>query len=75
MASDCPTISLRSNDYNANTTQLILAQRWQDSPKDDRQRLEKCWGYTDCGDCHRSEGFCGWCAIVSSLNYLYNLLA
>ncbi|KAF2191823.1 hypothetical protein K469DRAFT_556602 [Zopfia rhizophila CBS 207.26] len=44
----------------------LLMQRWQDSPKDDRKRLELCWGYQDCGDCHRSEGFCGWCAISST---------
>lgn len=46
--------------------QATIQQRYYDSPKDDRDRLMRCWGYTDCGDCHRSEGFCGWCAIVSS---------
>lgn len=45
--------------------QAYIKQRYQDSPKNDRDRLMKCWGYIDCGDCHRSEGFCGWCAIVS----------
>jgi hypothetical protein len=43
----------------------VYQQRWEDSPKDDRKRLEMCWGYTDCGDCYRSDGHCGWCAIVS----------
>ncbi|KAF1847743.1 uncharacterized protein K460DRAFT_276371 [Cucurbitaria berberidis CBS 394.84] len=41
----------------------VLHERYQDSPKEDGERLKKCWGYNDCGDCHRSEGFCGWCAI------------
>ncbi|KAF2800425.1 hypothetical protein K505DRAFT_345250 [Melanomma pulvis-pyrius CBS 109.77] len=44
----------------------LFQQRWEDSPKDDRKRLEKCWGYMDCGECHRSDGFCGWCAISST---------
>ncbi|KAF2744906.1 hypothetical protein M011DRAFT_448206 [Sporormia fimetaria CBS 119925] len=43
-----------------------LQTRWENSPKEYKQRLEKCWGYTDCGDCHRSEGFCGWCAISNT---------
>ncbi|KAH7135210.1 hypothetical protein B0J11DRAFT_517844 [Dendryphion nanum] len=60
-----------SQGYTAGDTQLVnvtelLLQRWEDSPKHDRKRLEKCWGYNDCGDCHRSDGFCGWCAISST---------
>ncbi|KAF1918689.1 hypothetical protein BDU57DRAFT_554132 [Ampelomyces quisqualis] len=63
MASGCPSMSVaRANDAYSNVTELLL-QRYQDSPKDDLDRLLKCWGYLDCGDCHRSDGFCGWCPI------------
>ncbi|KAF2646900.1 hypothetical protein P280DRAFT_495124 [Massarina eburnea CBS 473.64] len=41
----------------------ILQQRWGDGSDANRERLELCWGYGDCGDCHRSKGFCGWCAL------------
>lgn len=46
-----------------NVTSLIY-ERYQNAPKDDWGRLLKCWGITDCGDCHRSNGSCGWCPIV-----------
>ncbi|OAL04415.1 hypothetical protein IQ06DRAFT_214215 [Phaeosphaeriaceae sp. SRC1lsM3a] len=64
MSSHCPSISpARSRaDASVNVTELLL-QRHQNSPKDDLDRLLKCWGYLDCGDCHRSDGFCGWCPI------------
>ncbi|KAF2023617.1 hypothetical protein EK21DRAFT_105200 [Setomelanomma holmii] len=52
-------------DASTNVTDILL-QRYKDSPKDDWDRLFKCWGYTDCGDCHRSDGFCGWCPISST---------
>lgn len=66
MSSNCPTASVqRSNDASINVTELIH-QRLQSSPKDDWERLKQCWGYTDCGDCHRSKGHCGWCAISST---------
>lgn len=68
MASSCPSIS-RSNIEPLLNVSVMLWQRWEDSPKDDRKRLELCWGYTDCGDCHRSIGFCGWCAIVSAVYF------
>lgn len=65
MSSRCPSIttSRRPNDASVKVTDLLL-QRYQNSPKDDLDRLLKCWGYLDCGDCHRSDGFCGWCPIV-----------
>ncbi|KAF2203793.1 hypothetical protein GQ43DRAFT_239674 [Delitschia confertaspora ATCC 74209] len=44
----------------------VRSQRWENSAKEDRKRLELCWGYLDCGDCHRSKGFCGWCPISST---------
>ncbi|KAF1967457.1 hypothetical protein BU23DRAFT_602877 [Bimuria novae-zelandiae CBS 107.79] len=66
MASSCSAISPPSStDPLFNVTE-ILQQRWEDSPKDNRERLELCWGYNDCGDCHRSKGHCGWCAISST---------
>ncbi|KAF2734643.1 hypothetical protein EJ04DRAFT_436720 [Polyplosphaeria fusca] len=66
MTSGCPTIDRSGIDYGSFNVSELLQQRWKDSPKDDRERLELCWGYTDCGDCHRSRGFCGWCAISST---------
>jgi hypothetical protein len=64
MPSNCPAISAtRNDDQSMNVTELIH-QRLHSSPKEDWERLFKCWGYQDCGDCHRSEGHCGWCAIV-----------
>lgn len=66
MPSNCPATSAkRDDDASKNVTELIH-QRLQSSPKDDWGRLLECWGYDDCGDCHRSEGHCGWCAIVCS---------
>ncbi|KAF2685443.1 hypothetical protein K458DRAFT_417497 [Lentithecium fluviatile CBS 122367] len=62
MQSACPAPSPYGTDPLFNVSD-ILQQRWENSPKDDRKRLELCWGYNDCGDCHRSEGFCGWCAL------------
>lgn len=64
MPSNCPAATRSSVDALFNVTEL-LQQRWEDSPEDNRKRLELCWGYDDCGDCHRSKGHCGWCAIVS----------
>jgi hypothetical protein len=64
MPTNCPSAGLYALDPLFNVSD-ILQQRWESSPKEDRKRLEKCWGYNDCGDCHRSDGFCGWCALVS----------
>jgi hypothetical protein len=64
MPTNCPSAGLYALDPLFNVSD-ILQQRWDQSPKEDRKRLEKCWGYNDCGDCHRSDGFCGWCALVS----------
>ncbi|ORX97450.1 hypothetical protein BCR34DRAFT_577939 [Clohesyomyces aquaticus] len=66
MTSSCPAVSSTIDTSLFNVSD-ILTQRWEDSPKDDRKRLELCWGYQDCGDCHRSKGFCGWCPIVSAI--------
>ncbi|KAL6704490.1 hypothetical protein ACN47E_008119 [Coniothyrium glycines] len=60
-----PRVGRNNVDASYNVTELIL-QRIQNSPKDDWDRLFRCWGYSDCGDCHRSEGHCGWCAISST---------
>ncbi|KAF1937014.1 hypothetical protein EJ02DRAFT_447718 [Clathrospora elynae] len=69
MPSNCPVVSSKRDGADAsisvNVTELFQ-QRYLDSPKEDRERLKKCWGYSDCGDCHRSEGHCGWCAISST---------
>ncbi|OAG04869.1 uncharacterized protein CC84DRAFT_808176 [Paraphaeosphaeria sporulosa] len=65
MAANCPAISRSSWETLFNATE-ILHQRWEDSPEDNRKRLELCWGYNDCGDCHRSKGHCGWCAISNT---------
>ncbi|EMD92164.1 hypothetical protein COCC4DRAFT_129925 [Bipolaris maydis ATCC 48331] len=66
MPSNCPASSAkRDNDALLNTTELFH-QRLQKSPKEDWERLKLCWGYMDCGDCHRSPGHCGWCAISST---------
>jgi hypothetical protein len=68
MTSKCHSSPLRraNDDASYNVTELLL-ERYKDSPKDDWDRLFKCWGYTDCGDCHRSDGFCGWCPIVGPI--------
>jgi len=71
MSRNCGAPSRLIDSPLFNATELYQ-QKWEDSPKDDRRRLEKCWGYTDCGDCHRSDGFCGWCAIVSLYFLLLN---
>ena len=63
MSSNCPATSAKRDDASTNVTELIHG-RLQSSPKEDWDRLLKCWGYDDCGDCHQSEGHCGWCAIV-----------
>lgn len=65
MSRSCPSVTYSLSDASFYNVSELLIERWEDSPKDDRKRLEKCWGYNDCGDCHRSDGFCGWCAIVS----------
>ncbi|EUC34931.1 hypothetical protein COCCADRAFT_92176 [Bipolaris zeicola 26-R-13] len=66
MPSNCPATSVtRDNGAFINTTELFH-QRLQKSPKEDWDRLKRCWGYMDCGDCHRSTGHCGWCAISST---------
>lgn len=64
--SNCPSSGFVTTGSHAFNVSELLLHRWEDSPKDDRKRLEKCWGYNDCGDCHRSVGFCGWCAISST---------
>ncbi|KAF1997004.1 hypothetical protein P154DRAFT_442115 [Amniculicola lignicola CBS 123094] len=66
MTSSCSSVPQTSFDSSLYNVSELLNQRWEDSPKDDRKRLEKCWGYVDCGDCHRSDGHCGWCAISST---------
>lgn len=63
MSSQCSTIA-PTEAALTNVTSLIY-ERYQDAPKDDWNRLLKCWGISDCGDCHRSNGSCGWCPIVS----------
>lgn len=63
MPTNCPSIE-RPNAATTNVTALIYEQ-YKDAPKDDWDRLLKCWGIEDCGDCHRSNGSCGWCPIVS----------
>ncbi|EUC47008.1 hypothetical protein COCMIDRAFT_91234 [Bipolaris oryzae ATCC 44560] len=68
MPSNCPATSSaakRDNDAWINATELFH-HRLQSSPKEDWDRLKLCWGYMDCGDCHRSKGHCGWCAISST---------
>ncbi|KAF2801737.1 uncharacterized protein BDZ99DRAFT_512808 [Mytilinidion resinicola] len=55
----CPALIPRSElDFNLSSLALTLS-----GPKDDRERLEHCWGILDCGDCHRSQHHCGWCPI------------
>jgi len=66
MPSNCPATSAKRDDDASKTVTELIHQRLQSSPKDDWGRLFKCWGYDDCGDCHRSKGHCGWCAIVCS---------
>ncbi|KAF2871103.1 hypothetical protein BDV95DRAFT_494640 [Massariosphaeria phaeospora] len=63
--SNCPSSS-SSTAITTSKREELLRARWEDSPKDERGRLERCWGYSDCGDCHRSEGRCGWCGISST---------
>ena len=64
MASTCASASGErvGSDAQYNATEVF--ERYQDAPKEDRDRLKICWGFADCGDCHRSEGHCGWCGIV-----------
>lgn len=70
LLSKCPSVSLNdAANTQYNVTELLL-QRYLDSPKDDWDRLYKCWGYLDCGDCHRSDGFCGWCPMVCFIPFL-----
>jgi hypothetical protein len=70
MPSNCPAVSPHHvDDAFSNVTELIY-QRYQDSPKEDWERLKRCWGYGDCGDCHRAVGHCGWCAIVRLLSHM-----
>ncbi|KAF2269321.1 hypothetical protein CC78DRAFT_277514 [Lojkania enalia] len=66
MSPACPLISYSGPNTSLYNVSALLQQKWEDSPKDDRKRLELCWGYNDCGDCHRSIGNCGWCAISST---------
>ncbi|KAF2276469.1 uncharacterized protein EI97DRAFT_494046 [Westerdykella ornata] len=68
-----PTSQCPSTPHNSRTASLlnvstegVLQNRWTDSSQEERKRLEKCWGYMDCGDCHRSDGFCGWCALSNT---------
>ncbi|KAJ4993473.1 hypothetical protein SVAN01_01021 [Stagonosporopsis vannaccii] len=64
MPSQCSIIS--QPDASSFNVTSILYERYQDAPKDDWDRLFKCWGISDCGDCHRSNGSCGWCPISST---------
>lgn len=66
MSPNCPAPSARRDDYALMNVTELIHERFQGSPKEDWERLALCWGYSDCGDCHRSEGFCGWCAVVGS---------
>lgn len=68
MPSNCPSIAY-PDAATTNVTALIYEQ-YKDAPKDDWDRLLKCWGIEDCGDCHRSNGSCGWCPIVSDVLHL-----
>ena len=64
MPSNCASIA-HSNTFPINVTSLLYEQ-YQNAPEDEWDRLYKCWGISDCGDCHRSNEFCGWCPIVSN---------
>ncbi|KAH7071221.1 hypothetical protein BKA63DRAFT_517549 [Paraphoma chrysanthemicola] len=67
MSRQCPQPPAQRADASADAPHNItdiVRQRYKDSPKDDRDRLLKCWGIMDCGDCHRSD--CGWCPISST---------
>lgn len=73
MSSNCPAASAaRNNDVFVNVTELIH-QRLETSSDKDWERLKLCWGYLDCGDCHRSKGHCGWCAIVRLSSHLFSI--
>lgn len=63
----CRPMVIRGNEAatSYNLTE-IFQLRMQGTPKEDWDRLNKCWGYIDCGDCHRSEGHCGWCPLSST---------
>ncbi|KAH9882633.1 hypothetical protein J1614_000869 [Plenodomus biglobosus] len=64
MSSTCTRDLEQRSDASATiNASALFEQRHANSGEEDRARLRKCWGYTDCGDCHRSEGNCGWCAI------------
>ncbi|KAF2844956.1 hypothetical protein T440DRAFT_409117 [Plenodomus tracheiphilus IPT5] len=64
MSSTCALVSEQHLSAIAiNNVSALFEQRYADSAKEDRERLRRCWGYTDCGDCHRSAGHCGWCAM------------
>ncbi|KAH6638990.1 hypothetical protein C7974DRAFT_387665 [Boeremia exigua] len=64
MSSRCSS-NAQSLASSVNVTALLYEQ-YQNAPKDDWDRLLKCWGISDCGDCHRSKGSCGWCPISST---------
>ncbi|CAI6306138.1 unnamed protein product [Periconia digitata] len=63
MSMNCPSAAYKQSEAPSSLSLHLLQERWESSPKDDRHRLELCWGYNDCGDCHRSDGFCGWCPL------------
>ncbi|KAF1833965.1 hypothetical protein BDW02DRAFT_499367 [Decorospora gaudefroyi] len=66
MPSSCPIVPNKHNDgVSFNVTEWIQS-RYLDNPKEDWERLRKCWGFDDCGDCQRADGHCGWCAISST---------
>ena len=66
LASD-PALGLSSASFNVSD---LLAKRLEDGTSEERDRLNECWKYTfrDCGDCHRSQAGCGWCAVLSYSN-------
>lgn len=65
----CSSIAYSTVDPELFNRSVLLQRRWDDSPKDDKLRLEKCWGYQDCEDCYSCDGVCGWCPIVSALTF------
>ena len=73
-SSNCPAPSAKRDDDALTNVTALIHDRFQSSLKEDWERLMLCWGYSDCGDCHRSEGFCGWCAVVGSVFSFLNPL-
>ena len=63
----CP--SLASSSGPSPTFNLSNLPVYLSSNERDRDRLRQCWGVLDCGDCLRSQWHCGWCPLVSSLQF------